>query len=113
MTEICRFLESYLRHPIVTLILQRENHKHQNRTGDKLGEELTGRRHKRLRVRAEYPSCCCLTRRYRPNPVALELVDRIEVVRIDDSRADKTAQNLRDEIDRKASPGELAVYAHR
>lgn len=95
--------------PNIRVVLERKNDKHQNGTGDKLGKEHIRSRQKSLRIRAKDASSGRPRRRHRPLPIALEVIDRSDVIDINDAGGTKPAEELSEQIDRKTPPGQLAV----
>lgn len=98
-------------HSVICVVLEGENHKHQDSTGDELGEEHAGFSHVRLGIRAKNSRCRCRARRHCADSMAFESIYVVDVVAVYDAGSDQTAQKLREEVHRKPSPWELAEKA--
>jgi hypothetical protein len=98
-------------YPIVGVVLESKYHKHENSTGDELGEEHAGLGHVCFRVRAEDSCCSIRTWRYCPDTMAFESVDVVDVVAVYDGSSNQTSQELCQEVHRKSSPRKLAKKA--
>jgi hypothetical protein len=100
---------THSRHAVIAGVFEREDDKHEQRARNKLREKLAGFGDKCLRVRAEYASGGFWCWRHCPNAVpAFKPVYCTYGIRIYDPRAYKTTEKLGEEIDREASPGQLA-----
>lgn len=97
----------------IALVLEREDHKHEQCAGDELGEKHVRPRQEGLRVRAEDAGRGGLGRRHGADAVPLDVVDARNVVGVHDARAAEAAQELRQEEDGEALPRELAQEAVR
>ena len=98
-------------HSVVRVVLESKNHKHQNSTGDELGEEHAGLGHVRLGICAKNSCCCCRARRYCTDPMPFESIDVIDIVAIYDASGNQSAQELCQEVYRESSPRKLAKKA--
>ena len=96
---------------MVRLILQREDDEHQNRASDKLGEELVRFGQERLRIGTEDSRRRGGARRNGSDAGALDGVYGGDVIRVHYAGADEAAEQLGDEVDGEAPPGELPVEA--
>lgn len=75
-----------LSHADIRVVLQREDNKHQDRARNELREELARFRYEGLWVRAEYTSRGSLRRWDGPYAMACVMIDRREIVRVNDAR---------------------------
>jgi len=97
--------------PGIRIILQCKNNKHQNRTRNELAKELTSFRHKWLRISTEYPRRGSRARWYSTDSMSFEVVDPVDVVRVYDARGGESPEELREQVDGEAAPGEFAEEA--
>jgi hypothetical protein len=96
---------------VIRVILQSKNYKHEDSTGDELGEEHAGLGHVCFGVRAKDSCCRRWTWRYCPDAMAFESVDVVDVVAVYDGSSNQTSQELRQEVYWKSSPRKLAKKA--
>lgn len=95
---------------LITIILQRENHEHQERAGDELVEEHARFRHIALRVGAEDASSGSLGRR-NGSATAFEGVDAVNVIDVDHAGGKEATKELCEEVEWEAAPGQFAEDA--
>lgn len=94
---------------LIAIILQRKDDKHEDGAGDELAEELARFRQVGLRVRAKDGGGGCLGRRDGAEVGAAFVgVDAVDVVGVDDAGRAEPAEQLCEEVDGKAAPGEFA-----
>lgn len=97
--------------PDIRVVLERKDNKHKNGTGDKLGEEHIRSRQKSLRIRAKDASSRGFRRWHCPLAIAFKVVDRGDVVDINNTRATEPTEELGEEVYWKTAPGQLAIEA--
>lgn len=97
--------------PNIRVVLERKNNKHKNSTGDKLGEEHIRSRQKSLGIGAKDAGSGGFRRRHCPLAIAFKVVDRGDIVDINNARPTEPTEELGEEVYWKTPPGQLAVEA--
>ena len=97
--------------PKVRIVLQREDHEHEQRAGDEFGEKHARARQEGLGVRAEDAGGGGLGGGHGAHAVAFAIVDGGDVVGVDDAGGAEAAEELGEEEDGEASPGEASEEA--
>ena len=96
----------------VGTVFQSEDDEHEHGGGDEFGKELVGFVQKGLRIRAEDSGSGMLGGWDGASAgSAFEGVDAGDVVGVDDPGGDEATEELRDQVDGEAFPGETAVEA--
>jgi hypothetical protein len=95
----------------IAVVFQGEDHEHEHRTCNELGEELASLRHKWLRVRAEDASSGVLSGNSSNVWATFVNINGGFVVAVDDSSSTEATCNLSASICRPLTPGELPEYA--
>ena len=96
---------------LIRVILKRENHKHKYGRINELRKELTRLRQERLRIRAEDPCRGGWRGRHCPDTVAFIVVNGVYVIDVHDARRAESAEELCEEVDGEALPGQFAEEA--
>lgn len=96
---------------LVGVILQGEDHEHEDAASDELFKELAGFGQVVRWVSGENAGSGVGGRWDRADIVAFNSVDAVDVVGVDDASCEKTANELTEDIERHASPWQLAQDA--